>query len=152
MSYLIDTNVLLRHIEPKHPMYPAAVNAITSLLASGERLCVVPQNIAEFWNVCTRPLDQNGLGLTPKQADSEVTRIEVLLTVLPDIPSIYPEWRRIVRAHAVSGSPVHDARIVAAMLAHGIAHLVTFNRRDFVRYSGITVLTPAEVIQAHSLR
>ncbi len=44
---------------------------------------------------------------------------------------------------------VHDTRIVAAMKVHGISHLVTFNDQDFKRYHEITVMTPAEVIQAY---
>ena len=148
MSYLVDTNVLLRNVEPSHPMHPEAVNAIAFLLGSEDAVYTLPQNIGEFWNVCTRPNDKNGLGWTPLRTDAEVTRIESLLTVIPDTPAIYAQWRRLVVVHSVSGVQVHDARIAAAMLAHGITHLVTFNRSDFVRYSGITVLTPRDVIDA----
>jgi hypothetical protein len=40
---------------------------------------------------CTRPLNKNGLGFTPAQADTEVKRIESLLTVQLDNAAIYPE-------------------------------------------------------------
>lgn len=146
--YLVDTNVLLRHVEPKHSMHAEAVNAISALLNTGEPVYTLPQNISEFWNVCTRPLDKNGLGLSPAQADAEVKRIESLLMVALDNASIYPEWRKLVVQHAVSGVQVHDARIVAAMKTHGLTHLVTFNNRDFIRYAGITVLTPQEVVSS----
>jgi len=147
--YLIDSNILLRYVEPRHPMHSEAVTAVAVLLNAGETVVVLPQNIAEFWNVCTRPLNKNGLGFTPTQTDAECKRIETLLAVLPDKASIYPEWRQLVVTHAVSGVQVHDARIVAAMKAHQITHLVTFNDKDFKRYTGITVLTPNEVIQAY---
>jgi len=26
------------------------------------QLCLTPQNVREFWNVCTRPTEHNGLG------------------------------------------------------------------------------------------
>jgi len=39
----------------------------------------------------------------------------------------------------VSGVKVHDARIVAAMLVHKISHILTFNTKDFSRYSGICI-------------
>ena len=51
-------------------MGEASLQAIKLLLAAGEVVCVLPQNIAEFWNVCTRPSDKNGLGLTPKRLSS----------------------------------------------------------------------------------
>ena len=149
MDYLVDSNILLRHIEPRHPMHPEAVNAVTALLNAGESVYVIPQNISEFWNVCTRPLNKNGLGFTPAQTDLELKRIESLLTVLLDNAGIYPQWRQIVVKHAVSGVQVHDARIVAAMRAHGITHLVTFNQADFKRYTDIMVMTPQEVINTY---
>jgi hypothetical protein len=34
------------------------------------------QNIAELWNVMTRPLGRNGLGLTVIEAETEVRAIE----------------------------------------------------------------------------
>jgi len=145
MEHLADTNILLRSIDQTHPMHSNATTALTSLLGSGERVCVTPQNIIEFWNVCTRPVDRNGLGLTPGEADRQASRLEGLLTLLPDVPAIYPEWRRLVVAHSVSGVQVHDARIVAAMNVYGISSLVTFNGPDFTRYPGIRVVHPNDV-------
>jgi hypothetical protein len=40
----------------------------------------------------------------------------------PQGSRVHIEWRRVVTEHRVSGAQVHDARIVAAMLAHGITH------------------------------
>ncbi|HXM33725.1 MAG TPA: hypothetical protein VN920_00925, partial [Pyrinomonadaceae bacterium] len=62
MSFLLDTNIILRLVEPAHSMHAAALDASSALLAADEAVHIVPQNIAEFWNVCTRPLNQNGLG------------------------------------------------------------------------------------------
>jgi len=44
----------------------------------------------------------------------------------------------------VPGTQVYNARLVAAMLAHGIDRILTFNVADFSRY-GVTVLHPAAV-------
>lgn len=126
-------------------MHPSALAALTVLLASGDRLCITPQNIIEFWNVCARPADRNGLGLSPGEADREASRLESILTLLPDIPAIYPEWRRLVVAHSVSGVRVHDARIVAAMNVYGITTLITFNSPDFTRYPGIRPVHPNDL-------
>jgi predicted nucleic acid-binding protein len=151
MEYVADTNVLLRSTHQTHPMHATALNALTTLLRSGDRVCVTPQNIIEFWNVCTRPADRNGLGLTPGETDREASRLEGLLTLLPDVPAIYPEWRRLVVAHSVSGVQVHDARIVAAMNVYGIRNLLTFNDADFTRYHGIHVVHPNDIGKAANL-
>jgi predicted nucleic acid-binding protein len=149
VDFLVDSNILLRHVEPKHPMHPEAVNAVAALLNAGESVYVLPQNISEFLNFCTRHLNKNGLSFTPAHTDTEVKRIESLLTMQLDNAAIYSEWRQLVVNHAVSAVQVHDARIVAAMKAHGITHLVTFNHVDFNRYTGITVMSPQDVISAY---
>lgn len=48
---------------------------------------------------------------------------------------------------AVSGVQVHDARLVAAMQAHNITHILTFNTSDFTRYAslGIVPVDPATI-------
>jgi len=76
---------------------------------------------------CTRPADRNGYGLSPLEANQRATRIERVFTLLPDNENIHPEWRRLVVACSVSGTQVHDARLVAAMRVHGVSHLLTLN-------------------------
>ncbi len=61
MSYQVDTNILLRGVQTEHPMHETAKQAIQRLLVAGEILYYLPQNIREFWNVCTRPTERNGL-------------------------------------------------------------------------------------------
>ena len=61
-SCLVDTNVLLRVSRRTDPEYPIAYEAI-STLARKATLYYTHQNIAEFWNVVTRPVARNGFGL-----------------------------------------------------------------------------------------
>jgi predicted nucleic acid-binding protein len=126
-------------------MHADAVRAVATLLTRGERVCVFPQNLIEFWNVASRPTGVNGLGFSSSQTEAEVSKIESLLTVLPDSPAIYPEWRRLVVAHSVLGKQVHDARIVATMNIHKVTHILTFNLDDFKRYSAIALVDPVTI-------
>lgn len=41
---------------------------------------------------------------------------------------------RLARSFSFGGKQVHDANIVATMLAHGEARLLTFNAADFRRF------------------
>lgn len=145
LSYLIDTNVLLRLVKSNDPEFPLVRKAVHELKARRERLCYVPQNIVEFWNVCTRPQARNGYGLSPSETDERIQRVERAFFLLPDNDLIQPEWRRLVLAHGVCGAQVYDARLVAAMHVHGVTHLLTLNVRDFSRYPGITVTHPQTV-------
>lgn len=126
-------------------MHTVALAAVKKLFANGHNVYLIPQNLIEFWSVATRPADKNGLGLTPKKVDKDVEVLESIFTVLPDSASIYPEWRRLVIAHSVSGKQVHDARIAAAMNVHQITNILTFNGDDFKRFPSITVIDPATV-------
>jgi predicted nucleic acid-binding protein len=139
VRYLVDSNVLLRLADHQHSHYPAARSAVRSLQGAGHGLQVAAQNIIEFWNVATRPADRNGLGLEPSVVDRLVSFFEQLFPPLSDLPTIYPAWRRLVVEHAVSGTQVHDARLVATMVVHGITHILTFNAKDFARYQGVGI-------------
>jgi predicted nucleic acid-binding protein len=145
MSVLLDTNILTRLAQHSHPMHAAARDGVAALQAGGRTLFIVPQNLYEFWVVATRPAAANGLGLTAAEADAELARLQGLFPLLADTPAILSEWRRLVVAHTVLGKNGHDARLVAAMLVHGLVELLTFNLADFARFPGITVLDPAIV-------
>ena len=41
--------------------------------------------------------------------------------------------------------PAHDARIAAAMLAHGVTNILIFNGGDFKRFRGVKTVEPADV-------
>ena len=103
MDWSLDTNILLRGVQPEHAMYPVVASALNKLAARNEDLYILPQNVREFWNVATRPAERNGLGFTHAQAEAEVLRIESLFTILDDGRLVYREWRRLVFAHKVTG-------------------------------------------------
>jgi predicted nucleic acid-binding protein len=145
VSVLVDTNVLLRLAQPNHGQYRAATDGVARARLAGEALYVTPQNIAEFWAAATRPVGAaNGLGLTAAAVAAEIGTIERLFQLAADDPAIYPIWKGLVVTHRVLGIQVYDARLVAAMLAHGIDRILTFNVADFSRY-GVTVVHPAAV-------
>jgi len=119
MSFLIDTNILLRSADPTHPMHANAINATTSLRGQGHQLCIIPQNLIEFWNVYTRPADKNGLGHTPGEAAAEVNRLKGLFLLLPDTLAIYSEWERLVLTYGVRGVNRPLAKFLKAPLKKG---------------------------------
>ena len=146
MAHLLDSNILLRWANKNDPERPLVLSAIQKLGQQGEVMHTTPQNYTEFWGSATRPVTGNGLGLTPLRAELLVRQLRMLFPLLPDVGAIFEEWLRIVVTASVSGRQVHDARLVAVMLAHGITHILTFNVTDFQRYQvfGITVVHPTE--------
>ena len=146
MSTLLNTNILTRCAQPAHPMCQPATDALTLLRRQGEELCLVPQNFYELWVVATRPIAVNGLGMTVAQARAEFVALKQLFTVLDEKPAVFARWEQLVAQYQVMGKNAHDARLVAAMLVHGVGRLLTFNTADFQRYQGITVVSPHDVL------
>lgn len=142
MTVLLDTNLLTRPLEPLHHHHQPAVDALAALLAARERVCIVPQNLYEFYVVATRPAKDHGLGRTPRDAQAMVERFEQLYSLIEDTPVVYAQWKALIVAHGVAGKSAHDARLAAAMLAHGITRLLTFNGADFKRYPHVQVIDP----------
>ena len=142
---LVDTSVLIRTLQPHHPLYTPSDRAIRLLPAQGRKLHIVAQNLIELWVVATRPLGENGLGMTPTEAATELRRIKGMFLFLPETPAIYPAWEALVLDYAVSGKPSHDARLVAAMQVHGLTAILTFDKTGFSRFPGIEVSHPAEI-------
>lgn len=150
MPYLVDTNILLRLLQRNDPDYSVVRKALETLWSRGEQLCYTSQNLVEFWNVCTRPVVNNGFGLTVFETDRRARLIEGRFRLLPDGDRIHAEWRRLVVAHSVMGVRVHDARLVAYMVVHGVGSLLTLNSQDFKRYKGITATHPMDVVSGNN--
>jgi predicted nucleic acid-binding protein len=145
MKILLDSNVLLRWNIRTAPQSQLVIRAVDLLLASGAFPCYTSQNLGEFWNVLTRPLDRNGFGLTPLEADRRTRMIENQIPILPDDPRVHLVWRGLLVAHGISGVQVHDARLVAAMHIHGVKRILTFNTKDFTRFTDIEAVHPADL-------
>lgn len=144
-AILLDTNVLLRAIDPTNAELRAVSRqAIRELSRNGDKLCVSAQNLIEFWNVATRPVTANGLGLNASRTARNVERCETVFRLLPDLPEVFSEWKRLVMACSVVGVKVHDSRIAATMRVHQVPCILTFDKRDLQRY-GVEVLHSQEV-------
>jgi len=126
-------------------MYGAVLHAVELLRNRRDDLYIISQNVIEFWAVATRSITNNGLGVNIDVAQQELSRLKSLFGILPDTPEVFINWERLVVDHQVIGKQAHDTRLVAAMLAHGITHLLTFNDRDFKRFTEITVVNPLDV-------
>jgi predicted nucleic acid-binding protein len=142
---LLDSNILLRLSKSDDPQHPDIIHALKALVGHGVRLCYTSQNLAEFWNASTRPLDKNGFGRTIAETDWLAYAIERDFELLPDSRETHQRWRALLVAHNVEGVHVHDARLAASMYVHGVGQLLTINVRDFRRFAGLRVTHPREV-------
>lgn len=126
-------------------MYGDVSRAVDILFDRGDDIHIIGQNLIEFWAVATRPITENGLGFTITGAAVELTKLKATFTLLPDTADVLPLWEELVVRYEVRGKQSHDARLVAAMNAHNLTHLLTFDQSDFKRFSEITVVNPRDI-------
>jgi predicted nucleic acid-binding protein len=145
MLVLADTGILLRFIERTDPAHDVVRHAVRILANQGDEIVMALQNVVEFWNVCTRPTTaRGGFGLSLAETDRRLKVLERLFPVLAERPDVYQRWRHMIVSFGVQGRQVHDCRLAATMLVHGISHILTLNETDFARYP-ITALSPSTI-------
>ncbi len=148
MAYLLDTGILLRLVDKQDRLHDVVRIALGTLGNQGTQLWIAAQNVAEFLNVATRPVANNGLAMAPVRAVELFEReIESICSVLEDTDATHLQFKQLVTKYSIVGKQVHDARLVAMMLNWRIESILTLNDRHFRRYEseGITVVTPANL-------
>ena len=129
----IDTNVLVIARIPDAPDHRAARASLERAFRDPEPLRISRQVIREYLAVVTRPQTWP-VGITRDEALDDVSRLTRSFEILEDGPLVTETLVGLCREVAVGGRQIHDANIVATMLAHGERRLLTFNGADFRRY------------------
>jgi predicted nucleic acid-binding protein len=142
---LVDSNVLIRWVQTEDSGFQLARKSIEFLEDHRQIPCYTSQNLGEFWNALTRPADKNGYGLSLRETLARTEEVEKRFHLLADSLAVHRQWRKLLIDHCVSGVQVHDARIAASMLVHGVERILTFNTRDFARFPGIKAIHPSEL-------
>jgi len=138
---VVDTNVLVQSIAAAAPEHARARMAVARLRAQGP-VAVTRQILREYLAATTRPQSwSRALTLTEATADTD-TFIR-RFAVLEDGQAVWDELMGLTRSFSFGGKQVHDANIVATMLAHGETRLLTFNAADFRHFGSlIEVVAP----------
>ena len=140
MSF-VDTNVLVYATATSAPFRDRARAALVRR-AADEQLSVSRQILREYVAVMTRPQTW-GRALSLAEAMTDAAVFERRFTVLEDGQLVWDQLMDLSRRYSFGGRQVHDANVVATMLAHGERRLLTFNEADFRRFTPlIEVVAP----------
>ena len=137
MSF-VDTNVLIYAAAEGAPFHDRARAGLVRL-AANERLSISRQILREYLAAMTRPQTW-GKPLSLAGAMADATAFANRFGVLEDGPAVWDQLCELSRHYAFAGRQVHDANIVATMLAHGEGRLLTFNTGDFLRFGALIEL------------
>lgn len=135
----VDTNVLVYAFFSDSPFHDAARAAITDLSQSPVAWAIPWPCVHEFYAVATHPKIFPGRGL-PARARTQIDAwlSSPSLQLLSETENHWEVLRRIVESGRIAGPAVHDARIAALCLTHGVTELLTLDR-DFGRFPELTV-------------
>jgi len=129
---VVDTNVLVRSTTAAAPEHARARMAVARLRAQGP-VAVTRQILREYLAATTRPQSWSR-ALTLAEATADTDTFIRRFAVLEDGQAVWDELIGLTRSFSFGGKQVHDANIVATMLAHGETRLLTFNAADFRRF------------------
>lgn len=139
---MLDTNVFLTATDEGRAEHPQALLIFTDWAARGTTLYASGQIMREYLAVATRPTDQNGLGLKQTEAVANVRALRSRTSLLAEDGRVADRMLELMDQVPCGGKQVHDANVVATMLAHGIESLVTINIADFARFKHHIRLVP----------
>ena len=138
----VDTNVLVHAHRADSPFHgPAA--AVVRRLAEAPATWGLPWPcIHEFFAKVTHPR----LFAPPSTAAEALAQVDAWLaspsvSLLGEAIDHWPRLRGLVAAARVQGPMVHDARIAAICLSHGVDELLTADR-DFGRFPSLRTRNP----------
>lgn len=138
----VDTNILLYAHRQDLPWHDVAAERLTGL-AEGRATWAIPWPCVHgFFAKATHARIFNRPS-TSREALSFLRELMLSpgLRLLAETDDYWPTLDRLVQSAAVVGPMVHDARIAALCLAHGVSELWTADR-DFGRFPSLAVRNP----------
>ncbi len=129
----VDTNVLVKARILEAPDHDIARSRLRRALQDREPMRISRQVLREYLAVVTRPQTWP-IAITREEALADIEALMSGFEILEDGPAVTASLMALCRAVSVGGRQIHDANIVATMLAHGERRLLTFNTADFRRY------------------
>ena len=139
----LDTNVLA-YAHRRESQFHEQANDLVKALAEGEQSWAIPWPfIYEFYSVVTNPRIWKSEATPPKIAAQRITAwtnapgLQLLTETQDFLATLLP----ITAQPRIRGLIVHDARIAALCLAHGVDELVTKDR-DFQLFPRLKTRDP----------
>jgi toxin-antitoxin system PIN domain toxin len=138
----VDTNILIYAHREDSEFHTLAMSRL-SMLAEGSASWAIPWPcIHEFLSIVTHPR----IFAAPTPPAVAVDAIDAwlespALLMLAEADEYWPRLRALVTTGKIVGPRVHDARIAALCLQHGVRELWSADR-DFSRFPDLTVVNP----------
>lgn len=137
----IDTNVLIYSHRQDSPFYDVALGQLQQLVDRGDPWAIPWPCIHEFYNATTNARRMTVAAPPLRALDQVDAWVEAGAVLLAEGPDHLRVLRQLVDTGHIVGPRVHDARIAAICLSHGISELWTADR-DFSRFPALKTRNP----------
>jgi uncharacterized protein len=141
----VDTNLLVYAHRTDSVWHEAAFRCLQGLARGSAPWALAWPSVHEFYSIVTHPR----IYAPPSSSEEAVDQIEAWLeapnlVLLAEEAGYWPTLRTLLTAGRIAGPMVHDSRIAALCLAHGISELWSADR-DFGRFSALKTRNPLVV-------
>jgi len=138
----VDTNILVYAHREDSSWHDRALEVVTELAEERSAWAIPWPCIWEFIAIATHPRIYN----PPSSIDDALIQVErwiesPSLHLIGEGAGFFETLNPTLRKAKVRGAAVHDARIAAICLRHGVAQLLTADR-DFSRYPQLRTMNP----------
>jgi toxin-antitoxin system PIN domain toxin len=138
----LDTNVLVAAHRSDSPFYGPAAARVRQLAEGAAPWGLPWPCLHEFFSVVTHPRIYD----PPSATGQAISQLEAWLespsaVLLSEGRGYWPQLRGLLADGRITGPGVHDARIAALCLAHGVRELWTADR-DFSRFPRLRTVNP----------
>ena len=130
----VDTNILLRLLSPQMPLHQEAEALIRRQWENEVELWISRQVVREYLVQVTHP-NTFSPSITFQQVMSQLEIIQTLFHIADETQKVTEMLLSILQTYPTRGKQIHDANIIATMMAYEIDTLLTINLRDFRRYA-----------------
>ena len=138
----IDTNILVYAHREESEWHERAAAAVAELAESAREWAIPWPCLHEFVAIATHPR----IFRTPTPLDLAVAQVDAWLespslVVLSENDEYLAAFREVVLESRVTGARIHDARVAALCLSHGISELWSADR-DFTLFRRVKLRNP----------
>lgn len=138
----VDTNLLVYAHRADSEWHTAALGRLTALAEGRARWAIPWPCLHEFIAIVTHPRIYRPPTPIPKAfAAMKVWLDAPSCRLIGEGDGYFERLEQLCHQARVAGPQIHDARIAAICLFHGVAELWTVDR-DFSRFTGLTTVNP----------
>ena len=139
----VDTNLLVYAHRRETRHHEGALGLVRALAEGRDRWAIPWSCLYEFFSVVTNPRIWKEAASSPDQAWRQIDAwtASPSVSLLTETEDFLAVLERFVRRPRVRGAVVHDARVAALCVAHGVIELLTADR-DFALFPELSRRDP----------